>query len=136
MNISKIKIKGKDLRKMVKIAKKDFPLESAVLLFGKFENDEAVIAKLVEPRYSQRDEKSFTIEPIFLYEALTKANEEGFDLVAIFHSHPSSPYPSARDLEFMKLNPVIWIILSMPSEQLNAFVLKNNEIRKVKIKVV
>ena len=69
----------------------------------------------------------FEISPEELKAAYNIAETRGFDTVAIFHSHPNGiAYPSKTDEQFMRINPVPWIIYSGNTREIKAFVLESN----------
>lgn len=66
----------------------------------------------------------FSMDAGDLIRAYERAASEGLDVVGIFHSHPSSPArPSDVDLEYMRANPVPWLIYSGLDGSMRAFVL-------------
>ncbi|MEZ0319968.1 MAG: M67 family metallopeptidase [Pyrobaculum sp.] len=80
--------------------------ECVALLFGR---DDAVTAwRWV--RNAAASPVAFRIDPEELYTALREAEELGLDLLAIFHTHPGPPVPSAQDLRHMALWRVVWVI--------------------------
>ena len=64
---------------------------------------------------------AFKIDPEELYAALREAEEVGLELVAIFHTHPGPPAPSAQDLRHMALWKVIWVIADVYTWDLAAW---------------
>ncbi len=61
------------------------------------------------------------------------AEEKNLDVIAIFHSHPSSDaIPSNTDRKFMETNPVVWIIYSGVTEEFRAYVL-DSEVKEIPI---
>jgi proteasome lid subunit RPN8/RPN11 len=52
------------------------------------------------------------------------------------HSHPAPPQPSNIDLKFMKLNPFIWLIMSMIDKQIAAYQQQGDKVQKLFIEEV
>jgi len=79
----------------------------------------------------------FTISPEELLSGYKRAEEENFELVGIFHSHPNSiALPSNTDKEFMRLNgDVPWIIFSGINTDFKAFVI-DEDVEEIKIKII
>jgi len=80
-----------------------------------------------------RSRVTFQVDPHTLLKVYRRADEEGKDVVSIFHSHPAPPSPSTLDIRFMQVNPVVWLILSTTSYQLKAYQLQGEAINPVEI---
>ena len=79
---------------------------------------------------------SFEINPETFVKAFNEAEQEGLDLIGLFHSHPAPAAPSSIDLEYMKLwGDVLWSILSSTSGDLAAYEMKNGEVREIPIEI-
>jgi proteasome lid subunit RPN8/RPN11 len=115
-------------------AEANLPLEAAALLFGQVLGH-SVIVNRVEPVHNEAPSSitSFTVNPEEQYRLLVKAEEQGDELVCIFHSHPAPPYPSSKDKQNMKLNDVVWLIASKESGNWvsSAFLMDDNEVKEV-----
>ncbi|UCE10563.1 MAG: M67 family metallopeptidase [Candidatus Thorarchaeota archaeon] len=132
-----LQILKEDLAQLHDLAEAQLPLESAALLFGTVK-DEIVSVTHVETvdNLSERTAVSFSVDPEHQYRLLIEAEERGEELVAIFHSHPAPPRPSSRDLENMKLNPVVWLIASKTTGQweTRAFIVEGATYEEVLLK--
>jgi proteasome lid subunit RPN8/RPN11 len=127
----------------MKIAESAIPNEAVALLFGTIKSHSNQLiyeVKLVEEFQSSIPSPvSFILEDIEqLYKKWNSAQQQGFHLIAIFHSHPSSAYPSEIDkINMINLSKIykkiIWIIYGNYSKKLNAFVLENETIYQIKI---
>ncbi len=84
---------------------------------------------------AERSRASFTISPEELFSAYKRAETKGEEVVGIFHSHPAPAYPSGTDMLYMEINPVVWLIMSMPSKELGAYHLVNGAIKKVDVRI-
>jgi len=126
-------IKKDDLEILLKHAKTLYPIEACALLFGYTESEKYKVKKVLPAENILNSPISFKIDPVFLFEAYRKAEEENLELVSIFHSHPAPPFPSSLDLKYMFLNPVPWIILSMPSLEFKVFIYKKDKLEEVKL---
>ncbi len=132
-NVSRMVLPERFVAQMKNEARRVWPVEACGLLLGKIEDEEAQISDLVVAENAERSTVSFTIDPSALLQVYLKAEAEHKDVVGIFHSHPVEAKPSATDMKFMKMNPVIWFILSMPKETYAAYRLQENEIVPVKV---
>ena len=56
----------------------------------------------------------FNVEPLELLEALREMEENGWELLSIYHSHPmSDAYPSATDVSLAYYPKAVYIIVSL-----------------------
>ncbi|MFW9967645.1 MAG: M67 family metallopeptidase [Candidatus Thorarchaeota archaeon] len=107
-----LRLSGNDLIRLHNHAEQSLPLEAAALLFGRVQNNEVVVSHIEIVYNIAESRTSFSIDPETEYKLLVDAEEREADLVGIFHSHPAPPKPSSRDLQNMRLNPVVWLISS------------------------
>ena len=99
------------------------PNESCALLFGKIENEKITISEIYPTENIEKSPINFTVSSEQLIQGYKIAEEKGLDVIGIFHSHPDSePYPSETDKKFMEINPVVWVIFSLKT---NEFILSN-----------
>lgn len=75
----------------------------------------------------------FAIDPEEMYRHLREAEERGLQLLAIFHTHPGPPIPSAADVRHMKLWRVVWVVTDVYSWQSTAWIW-DNQPKPVEIK--
>jgi len=90
------------------------PYEACGVLVGLVDdNDEntVMVIRAVPIKNSNRTHRSFELDPVGLYKAWTGAEDDGLDIVGIYHTHPVSPArPSAWDMEYMQQEQNIWVI--------------------------
>ena len=123
-----------DLDTLHNHAETNLPLEAAALLFGQVSEFSVLVNRIVlVHNEAHSSTTSFMVNPEEQYRLLIEAEEKGEDLVGIFHSHPAPPYPSSRDQQNMKLNPVVWLIASKDSGNwvTNAFLLDDDQVKEV-----
>ncbi|MBD3353473.1 MAG: hypothetical protein GF364_18465 [Candidatus Lokiarchaeota archaeon] len=157
--VVKTNIKNYELRitesqysQLVQIAKKAYPNESAGLIFGNVshENEENkdetfyiyVCKKIEEFESSKPSPVYFLLNDVELvYRKWNQAQEEGYSLISIYHSHPNTAYPSGIDADYMqniaRVYPnIIWTIYGNGSKELNGFILDSDtKIKRVKIQI-
>ncbi len=134
--IEKIKISKKDLRKIIEESIKNLGIEICGLLIGKIENKTAIVKKIKFTPNVSESPILFTIDPLTLYETYMEAEKRGEEIIGIFHSHPSSSQPSAIDIEYMKLNPIVWLIIGIRNKEhyeVSAWQLFEGKIQPVEI---
>jgi [CysO sulfur-carrier protein]-S-L-cysteine hydrolase len=101
------------------------PNESCAILFGSIENEKSTVKDVFLAENIDESPVNFTISNEELLKAYRIAEEKNLDIVAIFHSHPSSDaFPSNTDKKFMHTNPVVWVISSGESNDLKAYLLE------------
>ena len=132
-----IHISEQDLIRLHEHAETSLPREAVALLFGII-SGHIVYANRVElmDNESKTDRTAFSVNPELEYQLLVEAEEQGEDLVGIYHSHPAPPEPSKTDLRNMRLNPVIWLISSKLTGDwiTKAYILSNENANEVPIK--
>ncbi len=109
------------------------PNESCAILFGKIEGQNTMVKEVFLAKNIEDSPVNFTISNEQLIEGYKMAEEKNLDVIAIFHSHPSSDaIPSNTDRKFMETNPVVWIIYSGITEDFRAYVL-DSDVKEVTI---
>ena len=74
--------------------------------------------------------QNITISNEQILEGYNMAEEKKLSVVGIFHSHPKSdPSPSSTDVQFMKGNPVPWVIYSGLTNDMKAYILESKVIQ-------
>ena len=128
-----ISITTAHLTKLVEVAKDALPNESCAFLLG--HNDR--VAEILPMRNIDESPITFSIEPKELIYAYNLAESKGMDVIAIFHSHPATPWPSRTDIKYMEINPVIWIIYSTTESKMRAFVYdENDSVKEIDIRII
>ena len=111
------------------------PVEKAALLFGRLEGDSAVVSRGIVALNEEESPTHFRVDPTFLLRALEDADARGEEFVGLLHVHPAPPEPSGEDLDFMRINPVVWIIASRSGEYA-AYQAVGEGVRRVEIELV
>ena len=116
-----------------KLSKDQIPNESCAILFGKTENDKLVVQELFIADNKEESPVNFTISNEQLIQGYQEAEKKNLEVIGIFHSHPNSePIPSDTDKNFMKINPVVWVIFSCLTNNFKAYILES-EINEIPI---
>jgi proteasome lid subunit RPN8/RPN11 len=128
-----ISLSATQIRKLEGIAKDSLPNESCAFLLG--HNDK--VKEILEVRNSDQSPLTFRIESEDLLRAYYLAESKGMQVIAIFHSHPTKPWPSSTDVKFMKINPVVWVIYSTTDGQLKAFIYDDDDlVKEVHVRII
>ena len=119
------------------ISKKAYPFEACALLIGNIQGDDVIIRHVEEVDNADRSSTSFSVRPEDLVRVYEYANSINLDVVGVFHSHPySKAYPSSKDLRYMSINQVPWLILSLLNGDLKAFIYSNEEVEVKELDIV
>ena len=125
------------LHELRKLAISSLPNESCAILLGKKIETKNIVKYIFPLNNSAHSRIAFIIDPDELFTVYKKAKLMNLDVISIFHSHPSDPFPSETDKIYMHLNPVIWIIYSTFSNSFKSFVLdSSNDFTEVKIELI
>lgn len=76
---------------------------------------------------------AFKIDPSEVFEVFDEADRIGLEVIGVFHSHPAPAEPSNIDLEYMKANPMVWLIASMLDKSIGAYYTQNKTVKKIEI---
>ena len=117
---------------LANLAKEALPNESCAFLLGS--SHESNVTEILPMKNADKSPYSFSIEPSELIDAYDRAEMKGLHVIGIFHSHPGRPSPSATDIKFMELNPVVWVIYSTTERRFSAY-LSEDGIKEVDVKI-
>lgn len=115
----------KQLEMLKGLAEKAYPYEACALLAGSVEvcgsSNTYRVEQVIEVDNADRSSISFSMRDEDLIKAYDIMSSNNLELVGIFHTHPfSNAYPSGKDLRYMQINPVPWIILA--GDEIRAFI--------------
>ena len=116
-------------------AKSVWPVEACAILIGTTNKETVVINEVFLVANSDKSPISFKISAQDTIRAYDRADELESEVVGVFHSHPAPPFPSSTDLQFMRQNPVVWVIMSMPSGVMKAHRLTDNNAEEIELRV-
>ena len=119
---------------LAKYAESEKPYESCAILVGIETDENWTVKELFLTENTAKSEVTFTISPDKEFEVDQKAKESNMEIVCIFHSHPESEaYPSETDKKVMRVNPFPWIIYSGKTEEMNCFILEDENVKQISI---
>ena len=120
---------------LIRSTKEDFPNESCALLLGSIVDNEYHVKALKKMENKAQSEYSFHMDSDELMKVYKWASNNGLDVVGVYHSHLEGSNPSDTDLTFMKINPVIWLIYDVSKSTYRAFLLVQDCLKEIKIKM-
>ncbi len=136
--VKKIIVKEELFLQLIKHAKNSLPNESVSIIAG-YVKDEIAYAELVyTPENIDKSPVTFTVDPLVLLDIYNAIEEKGKTIIGIFHTHPSHPRPSKTDMNYMEVNPYVWMISSTNNiENPSGFILKSDgELKEVEVSII
>ena len=137
IDVDVIVIPKKLFDKLVSHAKEARPFESVSIIAGKVDGKIATAEFVFTPENIEKSTVSFTVDPIILLDIYTEVENKGKVIIGIFHTHPAPPKPSSTDINYMEVNPYVWLISSTANpEKPKGYILANNEaLKEVEIRI-
>ena len=123
------------INNLISSTKEDLPNESCSLLLGNILDCEYRVKVLKRMNNLAHSEYSFNMDPDELMKVYQWASKKELDVIGIYHSHLDGSNPSATDLTFMRINPVIWLIYELSGSIFRAFIIVQDKLKEVKIKI-
>ncbi len=134
--IRKIKIPQSIIQKMISIAKKKGGSEElAGVMLGYRIHDTAYVRDFKIGENILHDPYRFFLDPEQLYKFIVEGEEKGLEIVALWHTHPTSPNPSLIDLKYMELWPIVWIITSSLTGEFTASLYRDGKLYSVIVEI-
>jgi len=105
-----MKIPKAIINDMLAHAKEGYPHEVCGLITGK----ENLPTRVFRMTNIDESSVSYMMDPAEQFRALKEIRNEGLELLAIYHSHPTSPsYPSQTDVRLAFYPEAIYVIVSL-----------------------
>ena len=119
---------------LVEHAREEAPNECCGLIGGV--NGEA--KTLYRARNSEASPLRYNLDPQDQFQIMTKMEERGEELSAIYHSHTASPaYPSQTDINLASYPDALYLIVSLAEDEdpLRGFRIRDGEVSEVELSV-
>jgi len=129
-----VSIEHKYVEQMIAHAKEEAPYEACGVIVS--EGGRAV--KLYRTVNAEHSTTTYRLEPEEQYKIFVEMEEKGWELWAIYHSHPAfPPYPSARDIKQAYFPEALYIIVSLAQEEpvIRAFRIVEGEVREEELSI-
>jgi len=105
-----IHLKRWQVGEMIRHALAEYPNEACGLLAGK----EGRVEKVYSLTNVEHSPSAYRLDPEEQGRAFMEIKENGWELLALYHSHTHLPaYPSARDVEMAFYSDSIYVIISL-----------------------
>jgi proteasome lid subunit RPN8/RPN11 len=90
------------------------PNEACGVLIGMKEQSSIIVEIVLPIKNSRPSDRSFELDSKEHYEAWNRADEEGMEIVGVYHTHPhSKASPSAWDRQSMENYQTLWVIIGV-----------------------
>lgn len=121
---------------MVAHALEDDPNECCGILAG----HDGRVAKLYRMTNAEHSPYRYNMDPRELYLTYREIEDNGWDLLAIYHSHTHSPaYPSATDVRLATWPEAVYILVSLTDHDdpsVRAFRIVDGEIAEEELRII
>ncbi len=110
------------LEEVIEHAREDAPIECCGLLAGHISESVGVVTTRFAIANELRSRSDYLTEPRGMFLAFRAMRESGLELLAIYHSHPTSePVPSLRDIDGNTYGEsVVHLIVGLGGEKADA----------------
>lgn len=119
---------------MISHCKEAYPNEACGILAGK--GDE--VSKMYKMTNAENSPVSYFMDSKEQFKVMKDIRENSLAMLAIFHSHPSSPaYPSAKDVSLAFYEDSIYVIVSLSEKEpvVKGFLIGEGVIKEIRISV-
>jgi len=131
-----LRLTSEQLRLLRNESRKTHLIEACALLFGRLNDGEAVVTRVVMMPNVLKSSIRFEANPQTVFKAFEQADRDELQFIGLFHSHPAPAQPSAVDLKYMRLwGEAVWLVLSSSDGNIAAFQMTNGELHEVALKV-
>ncbi len=130
-----MKIRKDVVKEIIAHAKKEAPLEACGYLAQK----NSIVLKHYALTNRDHSEDHFSFDPREQFEAIRDARRQGFEVCAVYHSHPFTPArPSAEDIK-LSIDPRLsYVVVSLAGAEtdIKAFRIKGEKVEQEDLEVV
>lgn len=127
---------------MIEHCKAGFPLEACGLFLGQLDSQAKPVGnifKIWPAVNSEASARIYTVDSKDMFEASRWAQENGLEIVGVFHSHThSQAYPSPTDIAQVVDPDWLYTIVSLEHEEIvaNSFQIKNEKVEELLLDVI
>lgn len=123
------------INEIIEHSKAEWPNEACGILAGQG-NKISHIYKMVN---TEESAESFFMDPKEQFSVIKKMRQDNLEMLAIYHSHPSTPArPSAKDIEMALYPQASYLIISLEKRNepvVRAFQIKEGKVEEEKIEI-
>lgn len=115
--MDRLHISDQQLEQIRNELEREAPGEACGILVGRIVPGYWFVEEVIPTSNVRRELDRFEVDPHQLLEIWIESERNNKDIVGFYHTHPSSkPIPSKWDIEGMRHNPVVWLIVSREDE--------------------
>lgn len=120
--------------RIIRHGKEELPNEAC----GYLASHDGRIRKIYPLTNADHSPEHFSFDPEEQFATITRAREEGYELAAVYHSHPATPARmSAEDIRMANDPSLTYLIYSFQNRELKAFrVNEKKRVREVPVEKV
>ena len=114
--------------------KEAYPNEACGILAGKG----AEVSKIYKMANTEKSPVSYFMDSKEQFKVMKDIRENNLSMLAIFHSHPSSPpYPSAKDMSLAFYEDCVYVIVSLSEKEpvVKGFLIRQDAVKEIAISV-
>ena len=130
-----IAIKKDVLEKIIAHAKKDLPNEACGYLAG----SDGVVTCSYQLTNVDHSPEHFSFDPSEQFKTLKDARNKGLQILANYHSHPSTPArPSIEDIRLAYDPDISYVIISLANNEpsIKSFIIRDGKVEPEDIKII
>jgi proteasome lid subunit RPN8/RPN11 len=120
---------------MVSHARKEAPIEACGILAGR----DKVTERYYRMQNTDHSEEHFLMDPNEQYKIIMDIRNSGFQMLAVYHSHPKTPArPSKEDIRMALTPDVIYLIISLADAHnpaIRGFLIDDSNVTEVPVKI-
>ncbi len=129
-----LEIPNSIFEQMVQQAQDHSPIEACGILAGR----DNLVKKLYKTVNADQSPNHFMIAPQEQFKIIKDIRSTGYQMLAIYHSHPETPArPSQEDILLALTPDVIYIIISLKDTEpvMKGFLIENGNVTEIPIKI-
>ena len=134
LQMLKLEIPDNVLEQMLTQAKAQAPIEACGILAGK----DGTVEKLYKMRNANQSSDHFMMAPEEQFKVAKEIRSAGFEMLAIYHSHPASPArPSAEDIRLAFTPDIVYVIVSTQNTEpaVKGFLIEDGNVSEVPVRI-
>ena len=119
---------------MLRQANDEAPIEACGILAGR----DGQVEKLYEMTNADQSNDHFTMTPEEQFKVIKDIRSAGLEMLAIYHSHPSTQArPSAEDIRLALTPDVIYVIVSLAGKEpaIKGFLIEDDIVTEIPVKI-
>lgn len=120
---------------MISHCRETFPNEACGILGGSSKE----VSKIYKMTNIEKSSVSYFMDSREQFKVMKDMRENNLSMLAIFHSHPSSPaYPSGKDVSLAFYEDAVYLIVSLIEKEpiVKGFSIKEGNIKEIEIVVI